>query len=224
MLDWYGICEKNVNEKYEGYLGKKEEYSKLDFGYSVLLNLCQGNLRHTEQNKIYAKIWIIGRSFAASIDRRKTKTKKTCNNFYLEEVVPTILSVGEYLDTQIEKLNQYECMNEEYMKEALKLHKFLTDAFRDLTELNMRSLVSKYLHFHCPNMFFIYSSIANAEIKKLVNKSNKRIKFGYDLFDQKYADFSYRALALMNYIKETKPNENDIKPRDIDNILYKGDY
>ncbi len=218
MLNYYEISNENVDRKYQGYLNKKEEYSKLDFGYKVLRDLCSNNLKHTEPGKIYAKIWIIGRSYAAPIDRRKNKTKDNNNKFYIERVVPTIQNSGDYLDLQIEKLCKYENLNEENIKEALDLHKYLTDVFNTLTGLNMRSLASKYLHFHCPKMFFIYDSIANREIKELVKKV-KSIK--YTNFDPEYVDFCYRSLALMNYIKATKPYEKAITPRDIDNILYK---
>ena len=222
MLKRYVIHEENLNNKYEGYLKKKEEYSKLDFGYRVLLNLCNENPKHTEDNIIYAKIWIIGRSYAAPIDRRKNKEGKISKNFYIDEVVPAIKNWGKNLDRKITKLNKYNCLNEQNIKEALELHKDLMSVFNELTDLNMRSLASKYLHFHCPKMFFIYDSIAKTEIQKLVNKNNKKSKFTeYDNIDPQYTDFCYRALALMNYVKETKPNEEGITPRDIDNILYK---
>lgn len=42
-----------------------------DLGNRVLYDLCQSHPEHTRDDEIVAKIWLIGRSYAASIERRK---------------------------------------------------------------------------------------------------------------------------------------------------------
>ena len=67
---------------------------------------------------------------------------------------------GPELDDRLGKIRRSKASIRETATDILRTHKFLTDIFFGLTGLKMRSLVSKYLHFHCPEKFFIYDSIA----------------------------------------------------------------
>ena len=42
-----------------------------DLGNSVLYNLCENNFDHSSDEKIIAKVWLIGRVYAAAIERRR---------------------------------------------------------------------------------------------------------------------------------------------------------
>jgi len=217
MLECYEI--NKIADKYiENYLNNKDKYNYWDWGNDVLYKMCEEKPHHDEENVIYAKIWIIGRSYAAPIERRAANREISNDEFYKKFVVEEIKKAGKQIDTQIDELNKLHAIDEESIKKTLLLHKTLTDIFRNLTNHKKRSLASKYLHFHCPNMFFIYDSIANSEITKLVEKVKKNSSIDKE-FDTEYANFYYMALALMNYIKKKYPEEN-VTPRDIDNILY----
>ncbi|MFC1785893.1 hypothetical protein ACFLZA_00835, partial [Candidatus Neomarinimicrobiota bacterium] len=58
-----------------------------DFGNEVLYELCKKNFEHKEDDKIIAKVWLIGRAYAAAIERRKNKTDIN-DDFYVEKVAP----------------------------------------------------------------------------------------------------------------------------------------
>ena len=45
--------------------------NKWDFGNKVLYNMCKKNLYHNDPDIIVGKVWIIERSYAAAIERRK---------------------------------------------------------------------------------------------------------------------------------------------------------
>ena len=66
--------------------------------------------------------------------------------------------------------------------------------------MEKRSLASKYLHFHCPDKFFIYDSRARSAINKLVKKPDKHMLAGLDSYDPEYADFVCRMLELQEYL------------------------
>ena len=75
-----------------------------DLGNKVLYNLCSDNFTHDTDEKILAKVWLIGRSYAAAIERRKNVESEDINdNFYTETVVNKFLD--PLLDKQLLKLS-----------------------------------------------------------------------------------------------------------------------
>ncbi|MBM3273346.1 hypothetical protein FJY94_08960, partial [Candidatus Kaiserbacteria bacterium] len=42
-----------------------------DVGNAVLYSLCQQHAKHDEPSAVVAKLWLIGRAYAAAIERRK---------------------------------------------------------------------------------------------------------------------------------------------------------
>ena len=66
-----------------------KQESLWDFGNSVLYDLCEKHSRHDHLDKIIAKIWLIGRSYSASIERRK-KISDVGERFYESVVAPVV--------------------------------------------------------------------------------------------------------------------------------------
>lgn len=54
-----------------------------DLGNQVLYDLCRQYPGHTDEQAVIAKIWLIGRTYAAAIERRWTKSELTGDRFYL---------------------------------------------------------------------------------------------------------------------------------------------
>ena len=63
--------------------------SPWDLGNEVLYSLCQQHPKHDMGNAIIAKVWLIGRSYAAAIERRKN-AEETSDDFYEITVVEKI--------------------------------------------------------------------------------------------------------------------------------------
>src|SRR4051812_44925252 len=60
-------------------------------GNRVLYNLCAQNPRHSLPEAIGAKVLLIGRTYAAAIERRKNvDPKRAQRDFYPQDVVPVI--------------------------------------------------------------------------------------------------------------------------------------
>ena len=203
-------------KQYEEYL--KQKNSRWEFGNSILYQMCEDNPLHNDADVVIGKIWLIGRSYAAAIERRKSADDYQGDDFYYDTVAPKMLEIGKELDCRIESLkNNNTGIIADCVPEILNTHKFLMDAFMELTGLEKRSLASKYLHFHCPDKFFIYDSRAKAAIGKIVKRPHKKILSRIEDYDAEYGDFVCRMLELQEYLAEKLGTYE--KPRAIDSFL-----
>lgn len=137
------------------------ENSKLDIGWDlgnkILYDLCQNNFKHDTVEKIVAKTWLIGRSYSVALERRKNKINNN-EDFYLKTVVSAFKDSD--LDNILKNLLKYDNISEDNLDEIIRTHRYLTKRLFEITELEKRSFSSKYLHFHLPQLFFIYDSRA----------------------------------------------------------------
>ena len=190
---------KETKRLYKSYLNITN--SRWKYGNSVLYRMCEEEPEHKEIDVIVGKIWLIGRSYAAAIERRKNAVV-VGDDFYYDEIAPKLLEIGPELDDRITKLRKSKGLILDDIKLVLSTHKFLMDIFYELTGLEKRSLASKYLHFHCPEKFFIYDSRARVGIGKLVKRPNKGILTDVSNCDPEYGDFVCRMLELQEYLDE----------------------
>lgn len=208
-----------INDEIDLSLLNIHSYHKdWDFANQFLYDMCQEYSQHNDKNIIVAKIWLIGRSYAAAIERRKKGSTAFSGDFYYDVVAPKMIECGEEIDRQIGLLKEYRKPTEENAMEILKVHKFLVDVFFQISKLNKRSLASKYLHFHAPKLFYIYDSRADRAIRKHVSL-NKDLcsNLNYDEIDSVYGNFFIRMLDIQEYAKSVHTLE--LSPRDIDTFL-----
>ncbi len=199
-------------------IAKKEDVWRL--GNEVLYDLCSKYPNHKTPEEIVAKIWLIGRSYAAAIERRKTESeekKQENDKFYETDVVNAVLESD--LDSNLEKLKGISKINDDTIPEILFVHKFLVDTFKEITRMEKRSLASKYLHFHFPNLFYIYDSRAIASLHKSQN-GKKRVILPQGESDKEYAIFFMKLHRWQQEIfKETMNPDNFLTPREMDRLL-----
>jgi len=74
-------------------------------GNDVMYELCRARPGHTDEADVIAKIWLIGRTYAAAIERRKNKSDEN-DNFYVDTVAPSI--VRSPLDTWLKQAKAYD--------------------------------------------------------------------------------------------------------------------
>ena len=98
-------------------------------GNNVLYDLCRAYPNHKTPEEIVAKIWLIGRSYAAAIERRKTahNNDKANNDKFYENVVAAVLKSD--LDSNLEKLKCISTINDDTIPEILFVHNSLVDTF-----------------------------------------------------------------------------------------------
>jgi len=187
------------------------------FSNEILYNMCKENFEHKKDEHILAKILFIGRIYAAAIERRKTKNNDINDNFYIDTVAPKFKESN--IDEHLTRLKSIESLEIENLKFVLETHYYLTKVINEITELNKRSLVSKYLHFHLPELFFIYDTRAVQALSNFVSKVPNNLKHLTKLenVDTEYAKFFCKCYALKTEIKE-KLNSN-FSNRHLDNLL-----
>lgn len=197
------------------YLKYAKARNHWDLGNKVLYNLCAKYPEHTDDSEIVAKIWLIGRSYAASIERRKNKNGRDEGNemFYENIVAPTMRK--SKLDYHLSRIKSERRITDFNIDAILEAHKYLVDLFESITKLNKRSLASKYLHFHYPQLFYIYDSRAVDSLRQLIRTKSKK-ENNIDC-DGQYASFFRKAYKLSNFIKDKY--KVYLSPRELDKIL-----
>jgi hypothetical protein len=193
---------------------KSKDDNDWDLGNEVLYNLCKDHPTHEDPKEIIAKIWLIGRAYSASIERRKEV--KLGEDFWKDNVVPKIK--GSKIDKWLN-----DCKATDNIYVFIETHKKVTDLFKEISNLNKRSLASKYLHFHLPDKFYIYDSNASRSIGFLLKELKKELKNDKieikknDDWDNEYSKFYQNCDYLKNKLQNKF--EINLSCREIDNLL-----
>lgn len=207
------LTEEEIKSLYKEYL--KLDDHRWEYGNGILYRMCEENPKHDSQDVVVGKIWLIGRSYAAAIERRKNAYDEN-DEFYYDVVASLMIDIGPTLDNDLDKLRRNNGTIREDVVSTLNVHDFLTKAFYKITGLEKRSLASKYLHFHCPDKFFIYDSRAKEAVGKLIKKADRSI-VDSSCGDNEYRDFVCRMIELQDILTEVKGERPS--PREMDNFL-----
>lgn len=156
---------------------------------------------------IIAKVWLIGRSYAAAIERRRETGGILGDKFYEECVGPGIRK--EKIDDWFQAPSSAPNSN---LALYLETHKKVMALFRKISGEDKPSLASKYLHFHFPSRFYICDARAAAAIALLTDSVAPPP--GYD---NVYARFFVRCEALNKAIDSLLGRR--LSPRDLDKVL-----
>lgn len=187
----------------------------------ILYSMCEEHPEHDHPETIFMKLILIGRSYAASVERRKTKQKgETTESFYRDRVIPEILN--SELDYRLTKLKSMEENTIERVNLTLETHGYLMSIFKKITGDEKRSFCSKYLHFHLPQLFFIYDSRAEKGLRKFVSKFPDYGKAVFDipLVDQRYASFYMKCHSINDFFRIGNIYP-ELSPRNLDKLLLK---
>ncbi len=186
-----------------------------DLGNETLYELCRRHPGHANDQEIIAKIWLIGRAYAAAIERRKQKPDDFIgDDFYTKKVEPQISDSP--IDEWFSVLKDIKDVNEENLTSLLDTHFKLMNLFKDISGLEKRSLASKYLHFHFRDLFFIFDSRAVAAIQKLSGKIERTGHYAVKV-DDEYRKFCEKCLQVRRHIEENYGQR--LTPRQLDNLL-----
>lgn len=204
--------KENVLELLDIFSKKSDTWS---YGNDVLYRMCEEKPLHNEKNIVTSKVWLIGRSYAAAIERTKSGAKLET---IMDKLWAALTPESESIDKTLQFIKSIPVEEiENNVQTILWAHKQLMDIIQKATDMDKRSLTSKYLHFHCPNAFFIYDSRARQAINRLVKKQDIN---GYS-GDSEYVEFFLRVLKLQQFIKEQ--TGKTFTPREIDNFLVFND-
>lgn len=183
------------------------------WGNEVLYRMCREEPRHSNEDIIAGKLWLIGRAYSAAIERQAGDNLVKGENFYATKVAPIIKA--SKIDQWIESVRSIERVTIENYDQILSAHKKLTDLLKKITGKEKRSLASKYLHFHAPNAFFIYDSKANTKLRAYLNSKRYKYPVGYD---NSYASYAVRCIDYRDRFLE-KQIDRQATPRELDQWL-----
>jgi hypothetical protein len=188
--------------------------SPWDFSNGVLYDLCRAHPAHDDESIVIAKMLLIGRAYSAAIERRKNKEPGAgTDNFYVETVGPMLRK--SRIDQWIAEARASRPGTRPALATLVKVHGLTTDLFYDISGLEKRALASKYLHFHVPNLFYIYDSRAAEAIREFAADLPRPSRSGGG--DDEYRKFAERCQCLRNLC--ARRFSLDLRPRHVDNLL-----
>ena len=187
-----------------------------DLGNEILYDMCRKYPKHNNKSEIIAKVWLIGRSYAAAIERRKHRGSDVFDgdDFYVEVVAPQIME--SEIDDWLGSLRDVQRNPRESLDSILAVHLNVTELFFGISGLEKRSLASKYLHFHVPDLFFIYDSRAVTAVSHLSGIAGRVGRSKY-MADNEYRKFCEKCMSIQEYIY--KEFNIYLSPRHLDNLL-----
>ena len=118
------LCRERI-ENYE------DNNSRWRLGNTILYEMVSNYPRHNDANEIVSKLWIIGRTYAAAIERRPNKAE-TPGDFYYDYVAPKL--IASEIDAKIDSLRNDTAITRENLPQILSVHKYLMDQFTELTQ------------------------------------------------------------------------------------------
>jgi hypothetical protein len=184
----------------------------------LLYDLCATYPEHRDAKGVTAKMLLIGRAYAAAAERGRSagSAAASLNDDFYTCDLPQALRNSQ-LDGILDGIRPIQRINEENAAEILQAHTALMDVLRVLTGINKRSLASKYLHFHLPNLFFILDLRAKGVMRLLSPRSHGRTMISSFGGDPEYSAFVRAALSL----RQALENEFGVQltPRHLDRIL-----
>lgn len=191
------------------------------YGNLVLYRMCAESFLHESVDHVSSKLWLIGNAYSARLDRRKTskeqKAKDTAEGGI--HYVTARLLINSNLDDMLANLKT-NTIDRDTLPKMLETHHYLITLIHETTGQNKRSLASKYLHFHLPDLFFIYDSIASYRITKHYVPRMKIPELNVP-YDYHYAEFSNHSLLLQHQIQEQ--SGIILNPRQLDCLLLRYD-
>jgi hypothetical protein len=179
---------------------------------SILYQMCEERPEHVDPNVVAGKMLLIGRSYAAQIERRSGAGPDGGDAIYARVAARIAAS---NLDERLQSLSHIPSLTRESIGPVLGVHKFLMDEIAIETGgIGRRSFCSKYLHFHKPHLFLIYDSRARSAIWSK-SKSQNLLSLASSIeFDSEYGQF---VLRCIHYRDHTRP---ELTPRQLDDHLF----
>jgi hypothetical protein len=180
----------------------------------VLYKLCQDYPENSDLRKVVTKVMIIGKTHSAAIERRRTwaRSKIKVEDYY-KKVAAEITTLD--LDAELCGMQSTEPSELKDLRPTLDMHQKIVGAVEKFSKNRHRSFASKYLHFHAPNWFFIFDSIATGVLNKQVPRRQYDVALS-SIGDDNYRNFVQRAWGLCEQLGHPR-----LTPRELDRLLYK---
>lgn len=180
----------------------------------ILYRMCSNNREHKDASAVIAKVCLIGRSYSASIERRKTTSKKMSSDVFYEKKVARLIIKSD-IDKWLSDIQEHRTINEQNLGNLIRTHSKVMKLFKKISGMDKRSLASKYLHFHLPKLFYIYDSRAVKGLRVILPRHRTKHTLRY--CDEEYSKFCQRLFDLQNEIR--KKYGRTLTTRQLDRLL-----
>jgi hypothetical protein len=199
-----GGLSKNGSSFSEGDYGRSQDEYAAEWGVldETLYELCRKNPCHVPSDAVFAKVFIIGRTYSTGIERQ-VKSKGSQGSS-ISQVAERFVTNGKELDDSLRRLSTIsEPLGPEKLQTIVETHGRILRLLQPITRKGQspRSFVSKYIHFNNPAVP-IYDSYAESGVRSLVRWSEKLevFKITPDA-DKEYAWYVMRFLVLYRYVE-----------------------
>lgn len=188
-----------------------------DLSNEVLYEMCRRYPNHKKPDEIYAKLLIIGRVYAASLQRRRLVDETGRGDKFFDIALPKIVRAKIDLLFRPLIVSPIDVtISDQYDREVIyNIHRQLTEVFYQLSGQMNRSLASKYLHFHFPRSFYIYDFRASGAVSRMTARGDRHPSNGN--FDMKYVNFVDRCEKLNSKVQGITGRR--LSPRELDKLL-----
>lgn len=199
--------------------GWADDYS--GWGNHVLYQMCREAPGHKNIDVVQSKLWLIGRSYAAALERGAGK------GFDVEAAAWRI--VASKFDDALAETASISRPTGDNLPRILQTHarfvQLLAESLPpDCKRKRRPSLASKYLHFHQPRAFFLYDSISAKAVGQRLRDLNllgperpTQIKAS----DPGFAKFAARMIRFRNLVVEPELRGMLATPRRLDMLLQR---
>ena len=206
-------------KKYEKFIRDTLDKERIwELSDKILYDMCRDHPTHSSRQEIIMKTLIIGRVYSVQLERRKNKGKLNGDKYYEDMVIPTFKTSG--LDGRLSKLRS-KTLTPTVFNEIFQVHKFLMDTIHEITDMDNRSFCSKYLHFHLPDLFFLYDSRLRQSVSILKGKISTEQKHEFLIntseIDIEYVEFYLKCYNLRTEL-ETSLNRK-LTIREFDTVM-----
>lgn len=205
------VLTKNQLKK---YLEQSKKMGELwHVSNNVLYEMCKKYPSNKNTADVVAKIFLIGRSYAASIERTKN------DNVYEKKIPELVAKHGKDIDSAL-----LEC-NKSDLQSVFSTYDLILNSFHEVSGKWNRSLASKYLHFHQPENFFLMDSRAKKGLSEVLKvytavsstKNAEKKLYSVSNESKEYVNFYLRCKMCKQEL-ENKFNCK-LSTRDLDNLL-----
>ena len=148
-----------------------KEFGVWQLANNTLYDLCKKHPLHENPDEVIAKVWLTGRSYAAALERGRN-TKESSDLFYEKTLIDAVAKHSSKIDESIKLLS--DTPKNVADKNVFDAYMEVLEWFHKASGMWNVSLASKYLHFHCPNIFFLFDSRAASSIGKLAKFLNTK--------------------------------------------------
>lgn len=201
------------------WLGNSQGCPPFDVLNSMLYEAVAANPSNTDRSQIIGKLMLIGRTYSASVERRKTQGNVKDDRQALEVVIAAADAIASSKCSKLlDSIGLNDKLTNERLHEAVAIHRELALALSSANNRENSSLASKYLHFHRPDFFPIVDSYVRKGWSWVMDEMGESYR-GWGVFGRvgRYDEWCVKLLELRSLLQESLGYE--VTLRQIDNYL-----